>query len=139
MSRVRRINHEARVVEVSQGSLTVELLKSSACAGCRAESTCGSSQGNRKLITMASDSNHSVNDMVVVTISESEGFQALFIAYIIPLILFIPVLFILKMLKLSDLAAGLLSLGVMAAYYCFLYLFRNRIGSRFRFTLKSIQ
>ena len=61
------------------------------------------------------------------------GTQAIWLAYVVPLIVLMASILVFSLCGASELAMGLGSLGIVALYYLGVYLFRNRISKIFIF------
>ena len=64
------------------------------------------------------------------------GFTALFLGYVLPLLIVIACLLILTSIKVSELLSGLTSVAILIPYYLTLFLFRKRVNKKFSFRLK---
>jgi sigma-E factor negative regulatory protein RseC len=125
------------VEKSGNGNLTVRITSASACAGCHAEGTCNMSGKSEKLIDVTGSYNVSPGDKVTVIMKQSAGFQALFFGYVFPLILVMLFLIILISLSVPELSSGLAAIAVLIPYYGTLWLFRNQIGKKFKFSIKA--
>lgn len=130
------IEHEGIVRKSDDKSVTVKISSETACSGCHAEGFCAMFGNEEKLIDIKGSYNVSSGDRVTVLMKKSMGFTAVFLGYILPLILVIISLVILVASSLPELISGIGSIGVLIFYYIILYFFRNRINNKFTFTLK---
>jgi len=131
------INHDGIVQRADVNSVTVSIISSSACSGCHAEGSCSMSGKEEKIIEVRGKYNVSAGDHVVVLMKQSMGYTALFLGYLLPLLIVIITLIILISVKIPELSAGLISLAVLVPYYSALWFLRNRINEKFTFTLKA--
>ncbi len=88
-----------------------------------------------KIIEVKGLYNVKPGDEVTIFMKQSNGYLAVLLAYVIPLVTILFSLIIFLTLKMPELTAGLLSLIMLIPYFTILYLFRNRINERFIFTL----
>jgi sigma-E factor negative regulatory protein RseC len=132
------IEHEGIVKSSDNKSVTVSIISSSACSGCHAESFCSLSGKEEKVVEVAGSYNVSPGDIVKVLMKQSSGYKAVFLGYVLPLILVLLMLIILASLSVPELTAGLGSIAVLVPYYLLLFLFRDRIGRKFTFTLRVL-
>jgi len=130
------IEHEGIVQKSDNNSVTVSIISSAACAGCHAEGICSLSGREEKTIEIPGIYRVHPGDNVTVRMKQSQGHTAVFLGYVIPLILLVAILIILISLSVPELTAGLAALAILIPYYLMLYLFRNRISRKFIFTLK---
>ncbi len=131
------INHDGIVQKSDDKSVTVSIISSAACSGCHAEGSCSMSGKEEKIIEVPGRYSVSAGDRVVVIMKQSMGYTALFLGYLLPLIIVIITLIILISVKTPELTAGLTSLAVLIPYYSALWFMRNRINEKFTFTLKA--
>lgn len=137
-----RIEHEGRVVGIDKDYISVEIVNKSACAACHAKAVCGASDQSVKVVGVAQDittlaGNYQVGDTVNVVMSASMGTQAIWIAYVIPLIVLMAAILVFSSLKLGELYVGLGTLAVVALYYFGVFLFRNKLSKIFIFSIEK--
>lgn len=137
MSYDGNIEHEGIVREADEKSVTVLLSPISACSGCHSEKSCGMSGNAEKIVNIRGRFDLRPGDHVVVTMKQSLGYSALFIGYLMPLLIVLLILIILISLSVNELYAGLLSIGVLIPYYSGLFFYRKYIDKKFSFTIKS--
>jgi positive regulator of sigma E activity len=131
------ISHEATVHSVDNGFVTVSLLPGVSCSGCLAERSCGISGNSERIIKVNGSFDLQPGMKVEVSIKESQGYLALTIGYLVPLILVITTLVILSSIPIGELFSGLVSFGILIPYYIMLWFFRRTVGRKFSFTIKT--
>lgn len=131
------INHEGVVTSNSGKSVIVTISSQSACSGCHAKGSCGMTGTSVKTIEVIGNYDVQPGDVVNVLMDQSMGFTALFFGYLLPFISVLSVLIIMISMNIPELKAGLVSLGSLLPYYLVLYLFRNKLGEKFTFTIKA--
>lgn len=131
------IEHEGIVQKADSNSVTVSIISSAACSGCHAEGICSLSGKEEKTILVPGNYNVHQGEKVTVTMKQSQGHVAVFLGYVMPLILLIATLIILISLSLSELTAGLGALAILVPYYIILYFSGKSIGRKFSFTIKT--
>ncbi|MBR6423753.1 MAG: SoxR reducing system RseC family protein [Bacteroidales bacterium] len=137
-----RIEHEGTVIAVDKDYISVEILNKSACAACHAKAVCGASDQSIKVVEVAQDittltEDYQVGERVNVIMSSSMGLTAVWLCYVVPLIVLLASVFILSTCGASELTVGLVSLGVVAVYYFGVYLFRNKISKIITFSIEK--
>ena len=137
-----RIEHEGRVIAVDKDYISVEIVNKSACASCHAKGVCGASDEAVKVVEVAQSfatlaDDYQVGETVNVIMSSAMGTQAIWIAYVIPLIVLMASILVFSLCGASELWMGLGSLGVVALYYLGVYLMRNRISKIFIFSIEK--
>ncbi|MCQ2177700.1 MAG: SoxR reducing system RseC family protein [Bacteroidales bacterium] len=128
------IVHEGRVISVDSQFTTVEITAESACSSCHARGLCGVSESKSKIIEIPTvciglEPGQTVN----VYLKRSMGLKAVWLAYVVPLIVLIAVLLTLMATGLGELASGLGGIAAVAMYYAVIWLFRNRLRNEYSF------
>jgi sigma-E factor negative regulatory protein RseC len=113
------------------------LSSKTSCVGCQAQNACHASGEALKEIVIPGSHNLNPGDKVVVSVTQSMGFLALFISYVLPLFLVIFMLVLLSAFSVNELKAGLISLVILIPYYSLVFLFRKTIDSKFSFSIKA--
>lgn len=132
------IKHTGVVEAINGNNCNVRILQHSACSGCSAQRLCNSSESKEKIITvLLNGEDVQVGETVNIEGTVVQGLRAVYICYMIPLVLLIVSVYLGVRLS-GDMLGVFLSLGVLAIYYIVLYLFRNSIGQQFAFTLHKI-
>ncbi|MBR3938735.1 MAG: SoxR reducing system RseC family protein [Bacteroidales bacterium] len=126
--------HKGKVVQLNGVNVSVMIESQSACAACHAKGMCTLSDKEDKIIDIKVSTdraaNLSVGDEVMVAVSQQRGMQAVLLAYILPAI--VVVVSLVAWLKVvPEPWAIVLALAVLALYYMLLYLFRNKLNSKF--------
>ena len=139
MSSGSEISHRGRIVSVTPEVTTVEIVSESACGACHARGLC--SLGDRKLKqvelpTRGWDS-YTVGQEVEVVLKASMGHKAVWLAYVIPLLLMVAVLLGTLFAGGSELLAGGTAIGAVALYYLGLWLLRDRLRKEYIFNIKT--
>ena len=139
MQKVTDVIKHTGVVEAIKGNnCYVRSLQHSACSSCSAQRLCNSSESKEKIITvLLNGEDVQVGETVNIEGTVVQGLRAVYICYMIPLVLLIVSVYLGVRLS-GDMLGVFLSLGVLAIYYIVLYLFRNSIGQHFAFTLHKI-
>lgn len=139
MSNPRQIDHEGTILEIKDSKITVGIVNVSACAGCHAKGACTMSDMKEKSIDVIDFSNKfTVGEKVKLTYRESLGWLALMLAYVLPFILVLLVLFISTSITNDELISGLLSLAILPPYYIILSFFKGHFKKTFSFTIEKI-
>ncbi|MCI1779458.1 MAG: SoxR reducing system RseC family protein [Bacteroidales bacterium] len=133
------IKHDGRVISVTPGKIIVEITSNSACAVCHARAMCPTSESATKRIDIVNiyGGKYSEGDKVRVVLKRSLGLKAVFISYVVPLIVLMILLLTLPRFYSDERVSGLITLGAVALYYFCLYLFRKRISDNFDFFIED--
>ena len=131
----KTIIHKGIVQKSENESVTVFITVEPACSGCHAEGSCSLSGKQDKIVDIKGHYNVKEGDPVTVVLKQSSGFTALFLGYILPLIVVITCMIIFAALKYPELTTGLAAISSLLPYYLILYLLRKRIDDKFIFSL----
>ena len=134
---VNAVSKEGIVEQISPTSVSVRVVRSSACAGCGLSGHCNASECRETLISVPVDRcvACSVGDRVRVVTSSSSVKVALALGFAMPLLLMMAVFGVCRaMAGTSEMAAALYSLLVIP-YYILLYLCRNLVGRRIQISI----
>ena len=137
MEKKKSVDHKGTIIEITEGNIKVEIINKSMCAACHAKGFCTTGDSKEKVVDVAYYNNgeYSVGDSVVVTMKRSMGFKAVWISYVIPLLILLIFLLTLHSLGFGELLAGLVSVLAVGVYYLVVYLLRDRISTDFVFTI----
>ncbi len=134
------VEQKGIVIKKQEDKLVVKIEQKSTCSSCHARGACTSLDKKDKEIEIKSKdtANYNIGDEVVITISTKLGMKAVFIAFVLPLILLVIALFLsIKIFSLSQSLSALISLLVLAAYYFLLYKQNLFLSKQFNFTIKE--
>jgi positive regulator of sigma E activity len=133
----KTIEHIGTVSSISPTETKVSIGVQSACAGCHASSACGVVDSKSRAITVQEvHPEISVGDEVKVIGSRSMGLKAVFLAYILPLLIVLATLVIsLFIFDTTDQMAGVISIGVLVPYYTALQFLKKKLSNDFTFRI----
>lgn len=131
------ITHPGTIQNIEGNKIYVKILAQSACSTCHAKGSCSVSDMTDKTIEIISFSSdqYKTGDEVIVSMKQSLGNRAVFLAYFLPFLCLFACLIILLAITNNELLAGLVSVGILVPYYAGLYLLRDRMGRVFQFEL----
>jgi sigma-E factor negative regulatory protein RseC len=133
------ISHDAVVKAIDNECVHVTIIQSSACSGCAAKKMCSSAEAKEKDVDVFTSqaSSYQVGQKVVLEGRLTDGRRAAIIAYGLPLLLMLPVLFVAIRLTGSEPLGALCALITVALCYVVIYLFfRKRLQQSFSFRIK---
>lgn len=134
------VEQKGIVIKKQENKVVVKIEQKSTCSSCHARGACTSLDKKDKEIEITTKDveNYSIGDEVIITISTKLGMKAVFIAFVLPLILIVVALFLsIKIFSLSQSLSALISLLVLSAYYFFLYKQNLFLSKQFNFTIKE--
>lgn len=140
MSR-KDISHAGRIVDITPSVTTVEIISSSACASCHAKGLCGVSEEQVKIIELPTDpyASYVKGDEVDVCLKKSMGLKAVWISYVIPLIILMILILTLSAVTVHEVLVGLVAIGGVALYYLVIYLCRDLLARDYVFYIGKIK
>ena len=138
MTNEETISHEGIVTKITDDELEIKILAQSACAACHAKSACGMGEQAEKILTVPrpQGKDFTINQKVNVKMSIRQGNKAAVLAYLIPIILLLAVLFACLGLGLNEGIAALISIVALIPYYIILYLKRDKLKKQFSYIIE---
>ena len=138
MNNQETISHEGVVTKITDDELEIKIVSQSACAACHAKSACGMGEQAEKILTVPrpKDQDFSLMQKVNVTMAIGQGNKAAVLAYLIPIVLLLAVLFICLGVGLNEGLSALISIVVLIPYYTILYLQRDKLRKRFEYRIE---
>lgn len=129
------IRHSGIVLRTEGETAEVEIVQTSACQACKAQSMCLSSESQQRRISARMLESLQPGDRVEVMVRERLAWRAVLLAYVLPFVVMVAVIVVLDYATTwSEAVVGTLSLCSIAVYYLILSLFRNKLQRRFSFT-----
>lgn len=136
---MEEIVHSGKILEVTPEFTSVEIVSESACSACHAKGLCGVSESKSKIIQVPTRGwdNWKAGDDVKVCLKASMGHKAVWLAYVIPLVVLLTVLLALLGIGIKDIISAGAAFTVLALYYFILWLFRGRLRNEYIFNIKQ--
>lgn len=138
MSNRETISHEGVVTKITDDTLEIKIIAQSACAACHAKSACGMGEQAEKILTLPKPEgqNFTLMQKVNVQMAINQGNKAAVLAYLIPIILLLAVLFICLGIGLSEGLSALISVVALIPYYLILYSQREKLKKKFEYRIE---
>ena len=139
MNRSKDVSHTGKIVKMTPQVTTVAILQHGACAQCHAAGLCGMGDVAEKAVEVPTDpyASYKVGDEVEVILKASMGMKAVYLAYLIPLVVLLAVILGLIGLGVGEVSAGLSGMAAVGVYYLLLWLFRGKLQNEYIFTIKG--
>ena len=139
MKNTETISHEGVVTKITDDELEIKILAQSACAACHAKSACGMGEQAEKILTVPRPKGRdfALNQKVNVRMAIGQGNKAAVLAYLIPIVLLLAVLFVCLGLGMNEGLAALVSIIALVPYYIVLYLRRDKLKKKFDYTIED--
>ncbi len=137
MSYNETIRHEGIVEQIGAESCQVRILQASACSSCSARQLCRSSENKEKLVEVKGHyPTLHVGDRVMLVGSVRQGLRASVLAYVVPLIIMLVVLFLVTH-HYGEKLGALAALLALALYYGVLFLLKDKLAGQFSFRIEN--
>ena len=122
-----RIEHEGRVIAVDKDYIS---------------GVCGASDEAVKVVEVAQDittltEDYQVGETVNVVMSSAMGTQAIWLAYVVPLLVLMLSILVFSLCGAGEVLMGLGSLGAVALYYLGVFFYRKKISKIFIFSIEK--
>lgn len=131
------IKHSGIIESIEQSKVRVRIVQASACASCKIASHCDVSDASTKIVEICAEAEGlSEGQKVIISTSNASAHRAVFIAFIIPLLILIGMLIGTKTFGFSDASAALTSITLLLPYYISVWLLRNRIAKSISFRIE---
>jgi sigma-E factor negative regulatory protein RseC len=134
-----QVSHKGRIVRITPQTTTVAIEQHAACSSCHAAGLCGMADVAEKAVEVPTKlyATYGVGDEVEVVLKASMGMKAVWLAYMIPLLVLLGVILGLVAMGVAEVPAGLAGLGAVAVYYFLLWLFRDHFRNEYVFTISE--
>ena len=138
MKNEETISHEGVVTKITDDELEIKILAQSACAACHAKSACGMGEQAEKILTVPrpKGKGFTPGQRVNVRMGIGQGNKAAILAYLIPIILLLSVLFVCLGLGFGEGLSALISIVALIPYYIVLYLRRDKLKKKFEYDIE---
>ncbi len=136
MNSASEIEHNGVIYNIGKETITVKITAHPSCSSCHASGLCNASGSVEKFFEVPFQGEFETGQNVRITTSLSNGFRALVLGYVVPLIVMVASLIVMLASGSGELVAGGVSVGLVAIYYVGLFFSRNRIEKKIKFILK---
>ena len=137
MSKAETIRHEGIIESLGAEGCTVRILQASACSSCSARQLCRSSESKEKLVEVKGHyPTLHVGDSVTLVGSVRQGLRASVLAYVVPLVIMLVVLFLVTH-HYGEKLGALAALLALALYYGMLFLLKDKLAGQFSFRIEN--
>ena len=131
---INTIEHQGIIISIDDSVAHVKIEQTSACASCHVKTVCGASEKTEKIIDAhIVDDTLKIGDSVTIIGQKSLGIRAVLLAYVLPFVLIVAVLFVANIFTTNELVIGTCALTSLIPYFIVLRLMRNKIQAKFQF------
>jgi sigma-E factor negative regulatory protein RseC len=135
------VEHTGHIERRKGNTVYVRIAQQSACGSCEASGHClAENKGEAIIEALTDEVSLQPGDTVVLTAHRHTGLKAVFLAYVLPLLLMVGsmVLSLTLLFPSDETRAALLALLVPAVYYCLLLPFKRHLAGTFRFKANAL-
>jgi sigma-E factor negative regulatory protein RseC len=127
------------VLSASGTTVTVRFETASACGACAAKTNCTFvDNAGREIEAPCKAGQFQAGQPVNIIISESQGYTAILLGYVLPFVWLVATLAAVYALTGSETVGGIAALASLAPYYTLVWLLRRRLTKRFEFRIKEV-
>jgi sigma-E factor negative regulatory protein RseC len=139
MSKQDYVNHDGIITAIDIDYITVEIINKSACSSCHAKGVCTLGDVKVKEVDVENTGyqTYQVGEKVNLLLKRTLGYRALWLSYLVPLLILLVLLISLSTVGFSELAVGLSIIGAISLYYIIIWLFRDKLKREFVFTIEK--
>ena len=133
------IAHTGKVVDINPQFTTVEIVSEASCASCHAAGLCGISEYKTKAVQVPTSATvlYEPGEEVDVVLKASMGHKAVWLAYVIPLVLLPGGILLSLGLGAGEGLSALVAVCAVALYYLGIYLLRDKLQDEYIFTIRK--
>lgn len=133
------VTHAGIVDSIDGNRVRVRIVQTSACAACKVAGHCNAAEAKEKLVDVltADVTRWKVGDAVTVAASQQMATRALLLAFGLPLVLLLVVLFTVLAVTGREGFSALCGLATLVPYYTVLWLTRKRLQQRLAFWIQD--
>ncbi|MBR5886154.1 MAG: SoxR reducing system RseC family protein [Alistipes sp.] len=132
------ISHIGKVIGIFNDTVTVAVESTEACGSCSSKSACSlgiESKTRNILINTPEAAEYSIGEVVRVSAKAQMGLMAVALCYALPAVVLVAAIVVFVLCGMAEGVAALASLGVVAAYYAILWLFRDKLAQKISFSI----
>ena len=135
----KEIYHDGKIIEITPEFTSVEIISSSACSQCHAKGLCGFSEEESKVVMVPTSpyTERKVGDTVTLALKQTMGLKAVWISYVIPLIILMILVLSLSSVIDNEVWTSLAAIGGVALYYLVIWLLQDKLKNEFVFYIKD--
>ena len=132
------ISHEGVITKINDDTLEIKIVAQSACAACHAKSACTMSDQAEKvlLVPRPEGQEFQLLQKVNVIMGVGQGNKAAVLAYLVPILVLLGVLFACLGIGLSEGLSALIGIVALIPYYFILYLRRDKLKKKFDYRIE---
>jgi len=133
------IKHRGVIEKIDGSHIIVRIVQTSACSACSAKGLCNASESKEKQIDVYGvQASYRVGEEVVVCGTTSMGMRAVMLAFGVPLLILLLMLFVTMRITDGDaLLSAIVALLAIIPYYIVIYFMKDKLSKTFSFTIEK--
>ena len=133
------IKHRGVIEKIDGSHIIVRIVQTSACSACSAKGLCNASESKEKQIDVYGvQASYRVGEEVVVCGTTSMGMRAVMLAFGVPLLILLLMLFVAMRITDGDaLLSAIIALLAIIPYYIVIYFMKDKLNKTFSFTIEK--
>jgi sigma-E factor negative regulatory protein RseC len=132
-------DYTGTIVKLHNKTVTVCIEQYAACVSCQTKGACSSAESSTKLIEATIDQgSFKIGETVRIIGKKNFGLKAVLMAFVVPVILMLLVLFLANFLQTDDVIMALGALIILIPYYSILFLLHNKLKKQFMFYVEKM-
>ena len=133
------IKHRGVVEKIEGTHVVVRIVQTSACSACSAKGLCNASESKEKQIDVYGvQASYRIGEEVVVCGTTSMGMRAVLLAFGVPLLILLLMLFVTMRITDGDaLLSAIIALLAIIPYYIVIYFMKDKLSKTFSFTIEK--
>lgn len=136
------VEHEVSIISINekQQSVRVRLLAMGACASCSSKKICAMGESSNKEwdIYAADLSLYRLGEKAILSISEKTGMKAVLLAYVLPFLCMVAIIFAVFYVSRNELISGLSAICSVVLYFFLLYIFSSKIKKSISYSIRPL-
>ncbi|MBN2729210.1 MAG: SoxR reducing system RseC family protein [Bacteroidales bacterium] len=134
---MEHVDHDGIVKEINGNEIKVSIISIAACASCAIQNVCNPSDAKEKIFSIRSKNANEFNigEKVKLTVSAGKGLLAVFLSYILPVIIIFAFIIVALTLGMGEGISALVALGATAIYFLIIFLTRKKAAESFNFSI----
>ena len=131
------IRHSAEIIKIGTNELWVRLCREIACGNCPAHNNCSIKSGRAHTYKLphAKANTFRLGQQIELEITPKDGFNAIFWAYLLPLVLMLSTLVLSTLISGNEITGGISSIIILVPYYIGLFLNQKYFQQKFNFKI----
>lgn len=137
---IHKVRHNGVIAAIDSNRVKVDIVQTSACASCKIANRCSASEMKVKTIDVydvVNPNKFHVGQEVIVCASMNMAKQALFLGFVIPLVILIMSVVLIYKFTHNEANSAIFGLVSLIPYYTVIYMFKDKLKQQLRFWIEE--